>query len=101
MKIAFLALAAILAAGHASAESEMLSCQTVNGRTTCVRATGNVSCVTINGDTRCTRLDDRAQPSPPPDLPEIDLPEIDLPCIDIDAAGVRVRTGCLPSEPQE
>lgn len=88
MRIALLALVAALAAGDVRAESEILSCQTVEGRTTCVRATGNVSCVTIDGETRCTRLDEGAELPP--------LPEISLPCIDVDAAGWRVRTGCPP-----
>lgn len=84
-----LALITLLAAGAAHAESEMLSCQTVNGRTTCVRATGNVHCVTVDGKTRCARLDELAGA-------EI-LPSQEIPCIDVEAAGVRVRT-CPPQE---
>ncbi|QCG90715.1 hypothetical protein [Azospirillum sp. TSH100] len=34
--------------------ADTLACQTVNGRTVCMRGSGTLNCVTHNGRTRCT-----------------------------------------------
>ena len=44
----------------APVQAESLSCQTVNGKTVCMRGSGTLSCVTQNGRTRCS-----ATPSDP------------------------------------
>jgi len=67
-----LTLALLLLSTAALADTEI--CQTVNGRTTCTRAEGNVSCVTINGETQCTPID----PDKPPPLPEISMPGVEV-----------------------
>lgn len=71
-RLAALSLAMLALSGAARADTEI--CQTVNGRTTCVHATGNVSCTTINGETRCKQIDpDEGEP-----LPEITIPGVDF-----------------------
>lgn len=37
------------------AQAESLSCQTVNGQTTCMRGSGSLSCQTVNGQTLCNQ----------------------------------------------
>lgn len=72
-----LALTLVFALGCTAAQADTEICQSVNGRTTCTQAEGNVSCVTINGETRCTRPDpDRVQP--PQSLPDIAAPGVDI-----------------------
>lgn len=72
-RIAALSLALLALGGTAYADTEI--CQTINGRTECVHATGNVSCTTINGETRCTQLDPEQTDTP---LPEITIPGVEI-----------------------
>ncbi|MBC7951080.1 MAG: hypothetical protein H7Z12_04545 [Rhodospirillaceae bacterium] len=84
-RIAAFSVALLALSGTAYADTEI--CQTINGRTKCVHATGNVSCTTINGETHCTQID--------PDQTETPLPEITAPGVDIRRLGdkLHVRAG--------
>lgn len=87
-----LALLLTLACAAAHADTEI--CQTVNGRTTCTHATGNLACVSVNGETRCTRLDGQSTQAPPT------LPDIAAPGVDIrqENGRLRVRAGGIGIE---
>lgn len=65
---------AMLALSGAASHADTEICQTVNGRTHCVHATGNVSCTTVNGETRCTKIN----PEQPEPLPDIAIPGVDM-----------------------
>ncbi|WP_042694807.1 hypothetical protein [Azospirillum sp. B506] len=58
--LAVAAPALLFAVMAAPVQADSLSCQTVNGKTVCMRGSGTLSCVTHNGRTRCT-----ATPSDP------------------------------------
>lgn len=74
-----LRLAVLLTMACAAAHADTEICQTVNGQTTCTRASGNVSCTTINGETRCTPIEpEQMDPQDEPPLPELPLPGIDI-----------------------
>ncbi len=62
---------------NAGARADTEVCQTVNGRTTCTHAEGNVSCISINGETRCTPAhpDSLKQPMPDMTMPGVEVRE--------------------------
>ncbi|CAO3408841.1 hypothetical protein [Azospirillum largimobile] len=62
------ALTAALTATPAQAVS--LACQTVNGKTVCMRGSGTLSCVTVEGRTSCsaTPFDPQSQVVPDADI---------------------------------
>ncbi|MBP2302103.1 hypothetical protein [Azospirillum picis] len=57
--------ATLLAATPALADS--LACQTVNGKTVCMRGSGTLSCRTVDGETRCTATSAQAMRAIPSD----------------------------------
>ena len=52
---AFAAVLLFLPVAVPVAQAESLSCQTVNGQTTCMRGSGSLSCQTVNGQTLCNQ----------------------------------------------
>ncbi len=52
---AFAAVLLFLPGAVPVAQAESLSCQTVNGQTTCMRGSGSLSCQTVNGQTLCNQ----------------------------------------------
>lgn len=90
LSVAPLAVVLLALGGTAHADSEI--CQTVNGRTHCVHATGNVSCTTINGETRCTQMDAEQMDAEQTEAP---LPEITAPGVNIrrDGSKLHVQAG--------
>ncbi|HYF88542.1 hypothetical protein [Azospirillum sp.] len=60
MILAFVAPVLLFGASTAPAQAVSLACQTVNGKTVCMRGSGTLSCVTLDGRTRCS-----ATPSDP------------------------------------
>jgi len=52
---AFAAVLLFLPVAVPVAQAESLSCQTVNGQTTCMRGSGTLSCQTVNGQTLCNQ----------------------------------------------
>ena len=52
---AFAAVLLFLPVAVPVAQAESLSCQTVNGQTTCMRGSGSLSCQMVNGQTLCNQ----------------------------------------------
>ncbi|KAA0578400.1 hypothetical protein FZ983_18465 [Azospirillum sp. B21] len=72
MILAFVAPALLLTALTAPADAVSLACQTVNGKTVCMRGSGSLSCVTLDGRTRCSATPSDPQSEVVPDA-EIQL----------------------------
>lgn len=70
MILAFVAPALLLTALTAPAQAVSLACQTVNGKTVCMRGSGTLNCMTLDGRTRCS-----ATPSDPQSeiIPDADI----------------------------
>ncbi|MFP5516943.1 MAG: hypothetical protein ACLGJC_28155 [Alphaproteobacteria bacterium] len=70
MILAFVAPALLSMVAAAPAQAASLACQTVDGKTVCMRGSGTLSCVTLDGRTRCS-----ATPSDPRSevVPEADI----------------------------
>lgn len=58
----------------APVHAESLACQTVNGKTVCLRGSGTLNCVTVNGATRCSATPADAQAAMVPDADAHPLP---------------------------
>ncbi|MBY6261047.1 hypothetical protein EI613_03785 [Azospirillum sp. 412522] len=72
--LALVAPVLLFAAMTAPARADSLSCQTVNGKTVCMRGSGTLSCVTLHGRTRCSATSSEAQPEADPDAEAHRLP---------------------------
>lgn len=74
--LALAAPALLILAVSAPVQADSLSCQTVNGKTVCMRGSGTLSCVTHNGRTRCS-----ATPSDPQSeaVPETEIQRLPRP----------------------
>jgi hypothetical protein len=66
--LAVVAPVLLCAAVAAPVQADSLACQTVNGKTVCMRGSGTLSCVTLNGRTRCTATPSDPQSEVVPDL---------------------------------
>ena len=66
----------LFTAGTAPVRADSLACQTVNGKTVCMRGSGTLSCVTLDGRTRCS-----ATPSDPQSevVPDADIHRLPRP----------------------
>lgn len=64
----------LFAAMAAPVQAESLACQTVNGKTVCMRGSGTLSCVTLHGRTRCSATSSDPQPEVVPDAETHQLP---------------------------
>ncbi len=70
MILTLVAPALLFTAATTPAQALSLACQTVNGKTVCMRGSGTLSCVTQDGRTRCS-----ATPSDPQSeiVPDADI----------------------------
>ena len=64
----------LFAALSAPVQAGSLACQTVNGKTVCMRGSGTLSCVTLDGQTRCSATPSDPQSEVVPDAETLLLP---------------------------
>ena len=75
------------------ARADSLACQTVNGKTVCLRGSGTLNCVTVDGETRCSATSADTQAAMVPDAEAYPLPRPIAP----DLRGFLERPGVFPN----
>ena len=76
MILTLVAPALLYAASTVPAQAVSLACQTVNGKTVCMRGSGTLNCVTQDGRTGCsaTPSDQQSEAVPDADIPLLPRP---------------------------